>query len=831
MRSVLRQVIPSMFHRRLLLLAAVFGGLLLMLGLQTARITTGSQHEQRRDILRKALERPTLTPTSRGVIRDRKGRLLAEDRPGWDVLVSFRVLSGHWAYEQALAAARRDVGRTAWRAMSAAARDERARAFVQPYTLQTEQLRVVLAELGGVPLDQIEDRQRDVVAWVQKMAANATARRRDRQIRVLKRATDEADLSWAEVYVEVAEEYQSHAVLTDVAPETVSRIDRFVALAQREREARDAAVDRGETPSATEYDVWLEVTPQRVRQRAYPWESRTFAFDRSTLPGPLQSDTPIEITIDGISRHVIGTLRTINDSDRTWYERPFTVRPPEGEPYTDLAGYRPGDLIGRFGVERSYESVLRGTRGQRITHLDTGQTAVVRPAPGTDVHLTIDAQLQMRAQAVMSHDPRVGLMRSQPWHAAGDDPKAPKLGVPLNGAAVILDIDNGEVLAAVSVPGVSLEAIETGSRALFGDYDNRPTVFRPVQYRYEPGSTNKPLVLAAAITDGVVGPDEPIDCSQGHLWEQHPNRFREWIYRPRYGSQTFGTIDGVEAITVSSNVFFGKLAQRFGRQMSFGRVAWWFSQFGFGRRVDVGLFEEVAGELPGAGDPVSESDAAYMCIGEGRLSVTPLQVANAHATLARGGRFIAPTFVQARSRLRPQVVADLQLSPAARERALRGMQRSANFRGSSALERGTTYWVTLPDGSHAKTFNLPGVEVLAKSGTAEAPPLRRAFAGGETKPDGTTAEPGEYDPRGEVIRAGYHAWVVALVRPEGEAQPTHAVAVVVEYAGSGGRVAGPIVNQLLRALAAEGYLGDTARDAVLGGPTPTETTARRGDRP
>ena len=845
MRDVLRQIIPSMFHRRLLLLGAVtllLGG---TLAAKTAHLTLGNQHEQRQQIIRKSLERPDLTPTARGRIFDRKGRLLAEDRPGWDIQVSFRVLSGNWAYVASRRAAERSVGRSVWKTLTAAEQDALAEPYVKPQLLKIEALQVTLAELGGVPRPELEQRRRSLVASVHRMAAYATNRKRENRLKVL---ADDEQLDWADVYVEVSEQYQAHTMLHDVTPETVTWVEQFIALAKQEQEryetARRLARAEGREPPADEraYDVWLEVTPRRVRQRTYPWETMGFTFDASTLPGPMQSDEPVPVTVEGIGRHILGSLRPIHSGDDLWSQRPWNYRDTEDGPLeTDLGGYRPGDPIGRDGVERSMEHVLRGMRGQRVTHLDTGEQQVTRPVVGNDVQLTLDIALQMRLQAFMSYDPDIGLMVSQEWHHAGDEEAAPKPGEPLNGAAVVLDIDTGDVLAAISVPGTSLDLIENRSDAYFGDYDNRPYSFRPVEGRYEPGSTNKPLVLAAAITDGIIGPDETLDCSQGYLWEGKPNLYRDWIYRRAFGFATFGVIDGVEAITVSSNVFFGKLAQMFGQTHGYGRLAWWFHEFGFGRQHDVGLPRESAGVVVGLDGNLSEADAAYMAIGEGALTVSPLQVAHAHATLARGGLDIPPTFIRSPKLLAGENVSPgggtghadarqqggeggnhhLHLSPAATNRALQGMYRSANHRGTDGANRGTTYWIGFADGSHDRVFNTPHVEVYAKSGTAQPMPQRRTFAGGETKPDGTTAAPGDYNPDGIILRQGYHAWVVALVQPEGEPRPTHAIACLVEFGGSGGRTAGPIVNQIIQALAAEGYLGQPAQHAV----TPLKTSA------
>jgi len=820
MRNVLRQVIPSMFHRRLLLVGLVTFGLMVLLAAQTARLTTGEQHADRQKILRKSLERPDLTPTARGRIYDRKNRLLATDRPGWDVAVSFDLLSGNWAYIKARKAARDSIGWRAWREQSPQQQDELASQYVGPYLHKIESLKIALADFGQVSLEDVEDRQREIVSWVQRMVGAATARkRRSDQVKVLKQKRGK-DLSWAEVYVEVAEEYQSHAVLIDVGDQTVSWVDQYRARAIQEEERYDHAVklaqenNQPRPPDDREYDAWLEVAPQRVRKRSYPWESRTFVFDRSTLPGPLRSDRPIEVTIEGIGRHILGTLRPIHNGDALWSKRPYSKRETQDGPLVvDLAGYRPGDPIGRFGIERSMESVLRGQRGQRVTHLDTGETHIEPPLPGGDIRLTIDIQLQMRLQAIMSHNPAIGLMHSQPWHHAGDKPLAPKLGDTLNGAAIVIDIDNSEVLAAVSVPGVTFDQYQNHSVELLRDHVNQPYIFRPVGYAYDPGSTNKPLVLAAAITDGILGPDDTLDCSLGHLWEDRPDTFRDWINKTNK-TLNFGALNGVEAITVSSNVFFGRIAQMFGEQMDYKRLAWWFYQYGFGRRADVGLYEERRGSMPSidADEDLDEWTAVYMAIGEGGMSATPLQIVNAHATLARGGLFIPPTFIQQIDSREPQrQVSQLHLSPAARDRALRGMYAAANVQTRDWREHGTTSDIRFDDGHTEANFTVPGVKVYAKSGTAEASPLRQLTPDGRpvrgVNPDGTRK-------RGEVVREGNHAWVVALVQPEGELRPTHAIAVVVEYAGSGGRTAGPIVNQIIRALAIEGYLGDAAVQAV-----------------
>ncbi|MEE9404549.1 MAG: penicillin-binding transpeptidase domain-containing protein [Algisphaera sp.] len=819
MRSILRDILPSMFHRRLLLLVMVVLLLVGILAAKTAHLTTGGLFVASQEELEKRLRQTTLIPTVRGKMYDRKNRLLAEDRPGWDVQVHFSVFSGDWAFDQAADAARRAYGKATWKGMTLAEKQVAAEPFGADFLLQINRLWVTLAEVGGLPPQVIERRQRLVVARVGRLTANASAYARKQRMERLN--MDREDISFTDTYTRVREEGQSHAILYDLTPEQLETIYVFVDKAKLEEEAWRQTVKearrKGEPmpPDTRSYGIWLMVEPQRVNKRSYPWESHAVLLDRTTLPGPMRRSKPLEAQVEGVARHVIGSMRRVNKDDRVWTEKPYKLMDENGDRVgSDLAGYQADDLIGRGGIESSMESVLRGSRGRHVRRRDTGAETTTPPVAGHDVRLTLDIQLQARIQALMAHDRRVGLMFSQEWHHAPDMPKSPKPGEPLNGAAVVLDIDNGEVLAAVSTPGVTLEDFRDASRGLYTEHRDARYRFRPLEGVYDPGSTNKPLIAAAAITDGILGPNEKLDCSRGKLWE-NSNAFRDWIYRKRNGWQTFGEINVVQAITVSSNVFFGQLAQRWGMsEFGYGRVPWWLSQYGMGRKAGCGL-NEAAGtlirpnELEALPATQPESTAAYMTIGEAGLSVTPLQVAAAHATLARGGLYIPPTLVMDDSRPGPpRETWQLNLAPSGRDRALKGMDRSANYKGTIGSDRGTTYQIK-PQGKTERVFNCPGVHVYAKSGTAQAAPQRAVHTGGKLngRPIRNVDAQGRVT-YGEVVREGNHGWVVALVGPDGETLPTHVVVVVMEYAGSGGASAGPVVNQIIHALRTEGYLGE-----------------------
>jgi cell division protein FtsI/penicillin-binding protein 2 len=178
----------------------------------------------------------------------------------------------------------------------------------------------------------------------------------------------------------------------------------------------------------------------------------------------------------------------------------------------------------------------------------------------------------------------------------------------------------------------------------------------------------------------------------------------------------------------------------------------------------------------------SPADCALLGIGQGYLGWTPLHAADAYATLARGGVRLTPR-IRSDAGATAQKRTDLGFKPQAVSLALRGLERAVNE------ERGTGHHIPFVNGAGEKiqevTFNLPGVHVWGKSGTADSG-AKSAAAG---------------DPNASLD----HAWFVVLVAPEGGA-PKYAVAVMVENGGSGGRVAGPLCNQVLWQLKAEGYL-------------------------
>ena len=768
--------VPSMFHRRLLLLTAAAGALCVVLIFQMGRLTL-AEGTQRRKEAERVLARRAYIPTARGRILDRRMRVLAEDDASHDVCVDYSVITGRWAYRQARAAAYR-ANRDAWRDMADDDREALIAQYQPAFDEQVQMLWSVLSDLGNVAPEELADRRRQVIEKVQQVSTAHALRR----LRNMTTPGGDEPVSLFDAQERVQEEAAAHPLLQHVSSEARVQVEGFIAEAQRQE---DAPAAQGAEPSVNEaVKVWSQVVIMPSRSRRYPLEEAPLrvTVDRSTLPGNLADETPVDVTVRGVGLHLIGTMRGVFAEDAA--RRPF-VAIRKGNRITDLGGYRPDDLVGAWGIERTQEDHLRGSRGQVVHHLDTGESERLEPVAGRDVVLTIDAQLQARIQALM--DPEMGLMKRQEWHRSTD---FGPVGEPLNGAAVVLDVASGQVLAAVSVPSFTREQYQNNFRQLSEDRINAPLAFRaaghPLGGNYQPGSTVKPLVLAAAVTEGLVGVSQTITCD-GYLEEGHPDRYRCWIFK-RF-MQTHGPLTGDQAIAHSCNIYFYTMGRRLGAK----RLVSWYERFGLGHVAGSGADGEVPGDLPNLADADTPNaagftlaDATFMAIGQGPIRWTPLQAAAAYATLARGGYYLAPTFILTGDAPQRPLV-DLHLSKAGIQAALDGLHDAVT------QTYGTGHHINV-DNHRVPIFDQPDLRVYGKSGTADAVALWIDDNG-----DGRVSP-------GEIKRDGDHAWFVALVQRPRSPRPDLAVAVVVEYAGSGGSVAGPILNQILHALRTEGYL-------------------------
>lgn len=750
--------------------------MLLVLFAQVARLAV-AEHQKHLANVERFLVESTWLPASRGRILDRNGQVLAQDQTSWDVLLQYDAIYGSWARVQGRKAALKEVGRTAWLELSPSARDAAIDDHERDFQDVLDGIYAEIIAEGHLTPDEFAARLDAIMTRVEKQA---TSYRENRKDVMRKKYGGDAPIALIEKE-RAPSQLDAHVVLENVGPEVAFKFQKF-----------------GDAHPGT---VSVEPSMKRVRL----FDETKVTVSRAEFPTPIRSSKPMELTIDGVADHIVGYMRNVYAEDVE--QRPF--RTADGS--EDLKGYREGrDHIGSRGVERTAEPVLRGTRGSSTLNLKTGEELRVDPVQGLDIELTIDIELQKRLHALLM--PEVGLARLEQFHIGWEDDGTPKkgplpVGTELKGAIVVIDVETGGILAAVSSPTLA------DGRAMSKEDRVRevPTMFRPFEGVYPPGSILKPLVHCAAAAEGVIAAGDRITCD-GHFFKDRNDILRCHLYRPAEGrTGTHGSEDARGALSQSCNIFFYTLADRLGAE----RLVSWLRKFGLGERVDGGLaYERRATAAPDSTEPPktvivgeatgsvpSDTELAQMKaardrvgsvllgIGQGDMTWTPLQAANAYATLARGGVIVPPTIYRLMIDQRPRV--DLHIPKWAIDECWEGLHGSLYDGGDAEHHAGTGHHLTLQGKRKENLFagRFPGIDVWGKTGTATAPPYQI-----------------DLDGDGELERVQTdHAWFAGFVGPSGD-KPRFALAVILEHGGSGGKVAGPVAAEVVRALAAEGYL-------------------------
>lgn len=363
--------------------------------------------------------------------------------------------------------------------------------------------------------------------------------------------------------------------------------------------------------------------------------------------------------------------------------------------------------IGKTGIERSYDLVLRGNPGMKIVETDS-QGAVLsqgiyqQEKEGGNLTLSISADMQKTLYAAIQQT-------------------AENRGF-IGGSAVALDAHTGEVLALVSYPGFDANVMSTGEpwekvSHILSD-EKHPLFSRAVAGLYPPASTVKPFLAAAAIDEHVISP-EKIIYTEGRIVvpnpfdPDHPSIFKDW--------KNHGPVDMVRAIAVSSDAYFYTIGGGHGRVEGLGvqRMHDYLSRFGLGQRTGIDLGGEAEGLVPNKdwkaltfpNDSIWRVGDSYnMSIGQGWLLVTPLQMARATLALARGGELLQPRVVQTitygvEGNERKEAVAVLPSSHV-----------SINNSSLQVAQKGMRLAVTEGTAMGVADIRLP---VAAKTGTAE----------------------------------------------------------------------------------------------------------------
>ena len=362
-------------------------------------------------------------------------------------------------------------------------------------------------------------------------------------------------------------------------------------------------------------------------------------------------------------------------------------------------GYLPDDVIGRDGVEASLESVLRGTYGRQLLERDaTGRPIKViktlaEPVAGKNLMLTIDARMQRVATDALLWGMRASGVKQ--------------------GVTIVMNPQTGEILAMVSLPGYDNNKFATGiSVDDFAAYladPGRPLRNHAISDIYPPGSTFKLVTGLAALEERVT--------NTTRLWPtygcyQIPDAPKgqclfDWNHRG------FGPLNLIQAFYRSSDTFFYQMAIKVGLD-GLGK---WAHQLGFGERTGINLPGEAKGivisrewaQAQGRPD-VFTGELAQAGIGQNVIAVTPLQLLNAYASLANGGKLLRPTVVRGEA---DDTGALVKPYPVSEIRTL-----SASAADLRAIRIGAREVITTGHAYNIRDLRLPGA-LSGKTGTAE----------------------------------------------------------------------------------------------------------------
>ena len=425
----------------------------------------------------------------------------------------------------------------------------------------------------------------------------------------------------------------------------------------------------------------------------------------------------------------------------------------------DPANYRGTTHIGKSGLERYYEPELHGFSGVRKVETNVaGRTLAVLqddpPVHGDDLVLSLDVMVQQAA-----------------WDALGDRP----------GAVVAIDPNDGSVLAMVSKPAYDPNLFVHGiSGKAYREILNapgRPLFNRSLLGGYEPGSTLKPFVGLAGLELGIITESTQVFSSGQYFLPGVSRPYRDW----KKGGH--GRVNIYGALEQSVNSYFYQLAL----DMGIDRMSDYLGQFGFGEQTGLDLMGENRGVLPSRpwkrgmfGEPWYPGETIIAGIGQGFNVVTPVQLANAVATLANGGTRFQPRLLFA-DKHAGDAQAIKMYAPVAMQVPI---QQQNNW---DIIREGMRLVVHGIDGT-ARAIQPEegmGYEIAGKSGTAQV----AAQALDEDMDEDTAAH----------LR--HHALFVAYAPFD---QPSIAVATVVEHGGGGSRQAAPITRAVIDAWLSQG---------------------------
>lgn len=435
-----------------------------------------------------------------------------------------------------------------------------------------------------------------------------------------------------------------------------------------------------------------------------------------------------------MAAHVLGFIGEVNEKD-----------------LKQSLELKQGDLIGKRGVELMYDQYLRGRGGAEYWEYDADgrrlseyAPARKQPVPGDNIYLTVDFELQRRAEQYFVENEMVG-------------------------AAVVLDPRNGEVLAMVSSPAYNPNVYSKRfTPDVYKTITSNPfkiELNRAIQGMYSPGSVFKVVMAMAGLSDNAIGPHTQFSCGGSGVF--FGRRFRCWR------REGHGAVDVERAMKVSCDIFFYNT----GAKLGVDNIADYAHKLTFGEISHIDLDGERAGLVPStawARDKQHRkwypSETISVAIGQGPLIVTPLQVANMIAAVANGGKVYQPHTVRyvdrvqtdgsyKRFRVPNRVLHEVTLDPAALKAVRQGLWDVVNAEGGT--------------GGNAR---IEGLDIAGKTGTVQVI-AQHGWVRAESLP----------------FKYRDHAWFASFAPLN---NPQMVVVVFVEHGGHGGADAAPLAKLL-----------------------------------
>jgi penicillin-binding protein 2 len=430
--------------------------------------------------------------------------------------------------------------------------------------------------------------------------------------------------------------------------------------------------------------------------------------------------------------HVIGYVASVSDKDLT----------ESADPVLQLPGFK----IGKNGVERSFDSALRGKAGASQVEVNAYGRMIRELArdegqPGEDVVLALDLALQRFAHERLGEE---------------------------SGAVVVMDVHTGELIVCVSTPGFDPTPFNVGlSKTEWNalqSHPRSPLINKPISGQYPPGSTFKMVVGVTALEAGIIPPSHTVFCPGSFQLGTHT------FYCWKKGGH--GTVDFQTALEQSCDCFFYDVARRVGVD----RLAEGVRKFGLGEKLGIELPGERPGLIPtttwkekALKKPWLQGETVIAGIGQGYVLTTPLQLATMTARLVNGGRAVVPRLAKAPPGAAEAAPA-MDIDKRWLDLAVKGMIRVTNSQAGTAFRSRVTE---------------PGMQIGGKTGTSQVLRISRA-----ERLSGVRRR--EQD---KPWHERHHALFVGFGPVD---NPRYACAVIVEHGGGGSSAAAPVAADILR---------------------------------